>query len=104
MFPGARPPPPKSQQGPGRTNGIHRSLPYQQNWDGATGTACCRARVSPGELSWKAEPGGQGNAKGAKGKWQMNTWQAQKLHTGKTLLGKADAAKREDRERLREEA
>lgn len=58
--------------------------------------------MSPGELPWKAEPGGQENAKGALEKWQINTWHVQKLHRVKMLLGKADAPKGEDSETFRE--
>lgn len=99
-FPGVRLPPPESQQSRGRIYGIHRSFPYQ-NWDGAIGTASGRVTVSPDELSWKAEPGGQGNAKEALGKWQINTWHAQKLHRVKMLLRKADAPEGEDTETFR---
>lgn len=34
------------------------------------------------------EAGGQGNAKGALGKWQINTWQAQKLIHSKNAAEK----------------
>lgn len=102
-FPGVRLPPPKNQQSQGRTYGIHRSFPYQ-NWDGAIGTASGRVTVSPGELSWKAEPGGQGNTKEALGKWQINTWHAQKLHRVKMLLRKAVHQKGKIQKHLEKEA
>lgn len=84
---------------PSRTYGIDRSFPHLQSWDAPIGTASGRATGSPGELPWNAEPGGQGNAKGALGKWQIHTQQAQKLV--KMLLKKADVPKREDKETSR---